>query len=113
MKRTKKTGRSAPRPSPHGDKRAQALQALKDYSVPEVARQLDTPAATVARWAKEAGVKPPDGRMRRHHAPPLPAAPAPSAPPPARNGNGRPEICGRDGAQRCLARVGGQTVYQS
>ena len=95
MKRTtrkKKTRRSA-----HGDKRARALDDLRKLSVPEVARAHDVPAATVARWAKEAGITPPDGRARRHHAPALPAAPAPAPPAPAvaranGNGNGKPAI---------------------
>lgn len=95
MKRTKRKKSTATRRSHHGDKRAGALDALRKLSVPEVARAHDVPAATVARWAKEAGIKPPDGRARRH-APTLPAAPAPTpAPAVARangNGNGKPAI---------------------
>lgn len=95
MKRTRKKTTTTRR-SPHGAKRPGALDALKKASVPEVARALDVPAATVARWAKEAGITPPDGRARRHHAPALPAAPAPTpAPAVARangNGNGKPAI---------------------
>lgn len=71
----KKKAAKKKRASRHGAKRPVALADLKLHPVLAVARKHGVPPQTVARWAKEAGVKPPDGRSLRHHAPPLPPAP--------------------------------------
>ena len=63
------------RASKHDGKRPLVLVELKEHPIPAVARKHGLPEATVYRWAREAGVKPPDGRAVRHHAPPLPPAP--------------------------------------
>lgn len=71
----KKKAAKKKRASRHDAKRPVALADLKLHPVAAVARKHDLPEATVYRWVREAGLKPPDGRSLRHHAPPLPPAP--------------------------------------
>lgn len=71
MKKAKKK-----RASKNDDKRQTVLADLKLHPIPAVARKHGLPQSTAYRWAREADVKAPDGRAVRHHAPPLPPAPA-------------------------------------